>query len=97
MEWDVRFSRKAGNQYERLKKSGKRPPINDVIDFLILELKSKGPERADWPNYGKLSKSSFHCHLKKGKPTYVACWAILDDKLKNIEIYYVGTHESAPY
>ena len=68
-----------------------------MIDFLVLELKNKGPERVDWPNYGKLGKATFHCHLKKGKPTYVACWAILDGKLKQIEVYYVGTHEGAPY
>ena len=95
--WSVRFSTKAEKQYEKLKKNGSRPSINDSIDWLVLELISEGPERFNWPNYDKLSGATYHCHLKKGKPTYVACWVVLDDKLKQIEIYYVGTHEGAPY
>lgn len=96
-EWVVCFSNKAEKQYEKLKKSGRRPPVNDMVDFLVIELKRKGPERVNWPNYGPLSDVTFHCHLKKGKPTYVACWTVLDYKLKIIEICYVGTHEGAPY
>lgn len=96
-EWLVRFSSKAEKQYYRLRKNGSRPCINDVIDLLALELKSKGPERKDWLNYSKLSEDCYHCHLKKGKPTYVACWKVLCYKNKWIEVYYVGTHESAPY
>ena len=97
MKWDVRFSNKAEKQYDKLKKNGKRPSINDTIDFLVLELIVKGPERIDWPNYSKLNECTYHCHLKKGKPTYVACWVVMEEKLKQIEIYYVGTHENAPY
>lgn len=96
-KWSVRFSTKAERQYDRLKKSGVRPSINDIIDLLVLELKSDGPEKFNWPNYDKLSETTYHCHLKKGRPTYVACWAVLDNKFKQIEIYYVGTHEGAPY
>jgi mRNA-degrading endonuclease RelE of RelBE toxin-antitoxin system len=97
MKWDVHFSHRAKSQYEKLKKNGKRPPINDIIDFFVLELKSQGPERTNWSNYSKLDKNSYHCHLKKGKPTYVICWTVLEHKFKQIEIYYVGTHENAPY
>ena len=63
---------------------------------LVREIEEKGPVRGNWPNYGKLSdKVRHHCHLKKGKPTYVACW---EEKGKEeIEVYYVGTHEKAPY
>jgi addiction module RelE/StbE family toxin len=96
--WQIRLSKSAEKQYEKLKKSGRiKPSIVDVIDFLLIELKEKGPERVDWPNYGKLSNDTYHCHLKKGRPTYVACWKVMDAKLKHIEVYYVGTHESAPY
>jgi hypothetical protein len=95
--WFVGFSTKAGRQYDRLKKSGAKPSINDTIDFLVLELKRDGPKRFDWPNYDPLSLTRHHCHLRKGRPTYVACWAVLDEELKQIEIYYVGTHEGAPY
>lgn len=97
-KWAVHFSTNAKKQYKKLKKSGSRPLINDTIDFLVLDLKNNGPERVNWPNYSKLSKNTYHhCHLKKGKPTYVACWVVLNEELKHIEIYYVGTHEGAPY
>ena len=96
--WQVRFSRTAAKQYEKLKLSGqKKPSIRDIVDFLVIELQKDGPQRADWPNYSKLSKNSYHCHLKKGKPTFVACWQVIDEKNKYIEVYYVGTHEGAPY
>jgi hypothetical protein len=96
--WQVRLSRNAEKQYEKLKKNGRtRPSIVDLIDFLVIELQEKGPERVDWPNYSKLSDDKYHCHLKKGHPTYVACWKVMNSKKKNIEVYYVGTHEGAPY
>lgn len=96
-EWSVRFSTKAKKQYEKLRKNGFKPSINDTIDLLVMELKCDGPEMFRWPNYDKLSEATYHCHLKKGRPTFVACWIVLDYKLKHIEIYYVGTHEGAPY
>ena len=65
--------------------------------FLLKELKLDGPYRANWPNYTKMSDDDYHCHLKKGRPTYVACWKIYDKKYKIIEVYYAGTHEKAPY
>lgn len=97
-EWDVRLSRSAKKQYAKLEKSGvKRPSIVDLFDLLAMELKMEGPERFNWPNYGKLSLSQYHCHLKRGRPTFVACWELIDPLLKQIEVYYVGTHEGAPY
>ena len=96
--WQVRFSTSAKKQYKKLKKSGRaRPNIIDIIDFLMLELEKNGPERKDWPNYSKLSTDTYHCHLKNGRPTYVACWKVFNSQLKHIEVYYVGTHEGAPY
>ncbi len=29
--------------------------------------------------------------------TYVCCWEVIDKRMKITEIYYVGTHEKAPY
>lgn len=94
--WSVYFSRSAVLQREKLKKSGRKPSICDIINLLIIEITKEGPYRANWSNYGPLS-DGFHCHLKKGKPTYVACWRITDKSKKKIEVYYVGTHENAPY
>lgn len=95
--WTVGYSRNAQEQYEKLKRSGKRPSINDIINLLVIEMVREGPYRKNWPSYGPLRENEFHCHLKKGKPTYVACWKIIDKEKKIIEVYYVGTHENAPY
>ena len=65
--------------------------------LLIKELKIQGPYRSNWPNYTKIQNDDFHCHIKKGRPTYVVCWKIYDKKYKIIEVYYAGTHEKAPY
>jgi hypothetical protein len=98
MIWKVRLSNTAQKQYEKLKKSGqKRPSITSLIDLLMLELSEEGPVRKNWPHYGKLSQNVHHCHLKRGHPTYVACWITINEKEKQIEVFYVGTHENAPY
>ena len=62
---------------------------------LLSDLKN-GPEQPNWPHYGKLGPFTYHCHLKRGRPTYVACW-MADKRTKTIEVYYAGTHENAPY
>ena len=81
----------------KIKRSGSRPSINDIIDFLVLDLQKRGPQLPGWPHFSSLETDNFHCHLHRGKPTYVACWRIIDKKTKHIEVYYVGTHEGAPY
>ena len=96
--WKVAFSRTAKKQYEKLKRSGsQKPSVIDAIDFLALDLQQRGPNLPDWPNYSLLGKNKYHCHLRKGRPTYVACWSVIDKEHKQIEVYYVGTHEKAPY
>lgn len=67
------------------------------LSVLIEELKVDGPVRGNWKNYGKLGKTKHHCHIKSGKPTYVVCWEVTDKEIKVLEVYYVGTHEKAPY
>ena len=96
-KWTVTFSRDVGKQYNKLMRNGSRPSITDTINFLTIEMRKEGPFRSNWPNYGPLGENEFHCHLKKGKPTYVACWKIIDEDIQLIEVYYVGTHEDAPY
>ena len=64
---------------------------------LLAELEISGPVRGNWSNYGKLSKTRHHCHLKKGNPTYVAVWEEGPQGIQFIEVTYVGTHEKAPY
>ena len=66
---------------------------------LTAELEKLGPERRNWPNYSKMKSykmdNAYHCHLIRGNPTYVAMWRELSNK--HIEVFYVGTHEKAPY
>lgn len=64
---------------------------------LSKDIEASGPVRGNWKNYGKLGREKHHCHLKSGRPTYVACWETLDPQRRIVEVYYVGTHEKAPY
>jgi mRNA-degrading endonuclease RelE of RelBE toxin-antitoxin system len=92
MEWTVKVKPRAAKQAEKL--PGK---VRDALLALILEIRTEGPYRSNWPNYGWLKQSScYHCHLKKGKPTYVALWTV-DKQQIAVEVIYVGTHEKAPY
>lgn len=98
MSWQVTFASRAGKEAKKLPKN-----VKVLLDTLSLEIEKEGPYRRDWPNYGPLRKGqgipdgSYHCHLKKGHPTYVACWQIINKDLKRVEVFYVGTHENAPY
>lgn len=56
-----------------------------------------GPVRKNCPNYGKLAPVPHHCHLKKGRPCYVAVWEEIDNEIKLVEITDAGTHEKDPY
>ena len=66
---------------------------------LAKELELVGPYRNNWSHYGKLrgTNAAFHCHIASGRTTYVACWEVIDKKIRIIEVNYVGTHEGAPY
>ena len=83
----------------RAAKQAKKLPqkVRAILLVLIEEMKKEGPFRSTWKNYSKLSNDKYHCHLKKGHPTYVVCWEIVDKKINIVEVYYVGTHEKAPY
>lgn len=93
--WTVRPTKSADKQAIKLSKKAQTQLYLLFKDFI-----NKGPAVPDWPNYGKLQGKKGdkrHCHLQKGKPTYVCCWEVIDKKQKIIEVYYVGTHEKAPY
>jgi len=94
MSWDVQFSKKANKAVGKLPRD-----VQQRLLFLAVALREKGPVQPDMPNYGKLKgrKETYHCHLKKGKPTFVAVWEVQDKKIKLIEVTYAGTHENAPY
>ena len=86
------MKKKADKQKEKLPEK-----VKSALLFLMHEISRSGPVRGDWPNYGKLAPGRHHCHIKKGRPTYVAVWEERDGTVSLVEITYVGTHEKAPY
>ncbi len=86
------LSRPAAKQLGRLPLIARKSLI-----ALMREIELAGPVRGNWPNYGSLGKGRYHCHLKKGQPTYVALWEVVDKAFKVVEVIYAGTHERAPY
>lgn len=94
MEWTVN-TKKIEKQAKKLSEK-----IRLALRSLIEEMQQNGPERKNWPHYSKLKGKKGdkrHCHIKQGKPTYVCCWEVINKEIHIIEVYYVGTHENAPY
>jgi hypothetical protein len=76
------------------------PDIAALYRALTEDLVDKGPVQSDWPNYGKLENQKgdvYHCHLKNGRPTWVAVWKVKNKRIRLMEVTYAGTHENAPY
>jgi hypothetical protein len=92
MRWIVVFTGKSRKQKEKLPHR-----VRELLFQLVREIEAGGPVRGDWPNYSKLSADLHHCHLKKGKPTYVAVWREERNEIRLVEVIYAGTHEKAPY
>lgn len=97
MAWKVYISKNAAKKAKKLPEKAKY-----TFRLLWKDLETHGSVQISWPSYGKLkgAKNRWHCHLKKGRPTYVVCWRLktgLENEKKEIEIYYAWTHEDAPY
>jgi hypothetical protein len=95
--WRVDFGGKAKKQKEQLPDD-----IAFILDTLVYELITDGPERSNWPHYGKIKGQGKnvdmrHCHLNKSRPVYVAVWVVKDGLMQILEVRYVGTHENADY
>jgi hypothetical protein len=89
-KWEVYVSKK-------VTKTKLPTMVKNSLIALIKEIEKECPVRGNWKNYSKLGNTKHHCHLKSGKPTYVAIWEVIDKKIKIIEVIYAGTHEKAPY
>ena len=88
--WEVKNTRKLEKQTKKLPES-----IQMLQQALIQDLRVKGPNPGKkWKNFSKLGKDKYHCHLTYH---YVACWEVLNNKIKLMEVYYVGSRENAPY
>ena len=92
MPWTVEVHRRVQRQVAALPLRVQRSLV-----ALIREIEARGPVRGNWPNYSTLGSGQHHCHLKKGRPTYVAVWEVADRAQRLVEVTYVGTHENAPY
>ena len=103
LRWKVTITKRAA-------KKTKKMPIPALSAFRLLwrDLTIQGPIQPKWPNFSKLKgrPSHWHCHLTKGKPTYVVCWRAyqfsrvekeITQRKGEIEIFYAWTHEDAPY
>lgn len=91
MEWAVKVHRNVQKTFDTLPGA-----IQKRLATLLREISCNGPVRGNWKNYSKLGNDKHHCHIKSGRPTYVCCWEV-DTELKIVKVYYVGTHENAPY
>ncbi|GMQ82876.1 MAG: hypothetical protein BMS9Abin05_2342 [Rhodothermia bacterium] len=101
--WEVRITRKAEKKARRLPKRALK-----AFEKLCADLADQGPVLPEWPNFSKIrgQKTHWHCHLSRGRPRYVACWRVETIAQKRLHtpklsrfivIYYVWTHEGAPY
>lgn len=95
MAWTVTFSRQARKQADKLPFK-----VQERLYALRLAMGHAGPIQPAMPNFGRLKNwpgEVYHCHLNKGRPRYVVCWQVDGNELQVIEVFYVGTHEKAPY
>lgn len=86
--YNVIIKRKIMRDAERLPER-----IQALLYRLVMDLEARGPEQPQWPNYSKLSQNTYHCHLGY---RHVACWRNFNGEIE-IEVYYVGSRENAPY
>jgi len=88
MQYKVKIKKKANRGLKKL-------PVNvqKLLFLLIEDLKSDGPLQKSWNNFSPLGDDKYHCHLNY---RYVACWTYRQGEIE-IEVYYVGSREKAPY
>ena len=86
--YTVRITHKALKNLDKMPK-----PEQEKFFRLKTALETRGPEQPSFMNYSKLGMNMYHCHLSR---KWVACWKNESGTL-TIEVYYVGSRESAPY
>ena len=87
--WEIKIKRKLTRLIVALPDR-----IQARLAALRNDLRADGPEQPSWPNYSKLGANEHHCNLTHH---YVACWRVLSETEMELEVYYVGTRENAPY
>lgn len=92
MTWTVLIPKRVAKQMRQLP-----PGVSEAVAELVADLEREGPVQRAWPNYGKITGRPHyhHCHVRRGRPTYVAVWRAADEQ--TLEVLYAGTHEGADY
>jgi mRNA-degrading endonuclease RelE of RelBE toxin-antitoxin system len=67
--------------------------IQKIFAVLVEDLREFGPILKHWQNFSELKKHQYHCHLSH---KWVACWYWEENTIE-IEVYYAGSRENAPY
>jgi len=88
VKYRVRIKKKVNRGLKKLPGN-----IQKLLFLLIEDLKADGPVQKSWQNFSPLEENKFHCHLTY---RYVACWTWRQGEIE-IEVYYVGSREKAPY
>ena len=88
MQYQVRIKKKINRGLKKLPKN-----IQKLLFLLVEDLKADGPIQKSWHNFSPLGENKYHCHLSY---KYVACWTWQQGTIE-IEVYYVGSREKAPY
>ena len=88
MQYKVKIKKKADQGLKKM-------PVNvqKLLFLLVEDLKADGPIQKSWNNFSPLGDDKYHCHLNY---RYVACWTYRQGETE-IEVYYVGSREKAPY
>jgi mRNA-degrading endonuclease RelE of RelBE toxin-antitoxin system len=88
MPYKVTIKKKALRGLAKLPKN-----VQKLLFLLIEDLKADGPIQNTWHNFSPLGEDGYHCHLNYRN---VVCWTYHQGE-KEIEVYYVGSREKAPY
>ena len=88
MKYEIKTSKKILKQLDRLPTF-----VGEKFFVLVKDLEMGGPIQTKWPNFSKLGRSRYHCHLYR---SWVACWRY-EKKTVVIGVEYVGSREKSPY
>lgn len=88
MRYEVVINKKA---YKGMKELPQKE--SNIFALLLEDIAENGPVQPAYRNYSKIGKDKYHCHLSY---RYVACWELKRNTII-VEVYYVGSRESAPY
>ncbi len=88
MKYRVSIKKRVARRLEKLPRN-----VQKLLFLLIEDLIADGPIQKSWNNFSPLGKDKYHCHLTY---RYVACWTCQKGEIQ-IEVYYVGSREKAPY